>query len=163
MTNAQSRFINANDRLIMKEAVLKIHDFCEENYKFNIVSSFSNESKDDKVVLLGNDDYCLLIKRGVERHSVRGSDGTIRTYIYDEKDGIYKTKFKTHILAPHFHMAYEMYRCGFQINWEQYWKNYSGKGDVFEEQSSKIRQRLHTGNHHRNKFNRVPQSVYGMR
>jgi len=163
MTNSQSKNINANARLIMKEAVLRIHDFCEENYQFNIESSFSNESKNDKVILMDNDDYCLLHKRGVEKHSIRGSDGTIRTYIYDEKDGIYKTKFKTHILAPHFHMAYEMHRCGFQINWEQYWKNYSGKCNVFEQTSSKIRQRLHTGNHHRNKFVSVPKSVYGMK
>ncbi len=160
MTNAQSKHQDANAKTILKNAVLNLHEFCEKNYKFNIETSFKNQTKDDKVVLVDNNTYYLLIQHGKERHSIRGSDGTKRIYIYDEKDGIYKTKFKTHIIAPHFHLPYEMWKCGFKINWRNYWEKYSADG-VFDEQSSRIRKKLHTGNHYRNNFVSVPKSVYG--
>jgi hypothetical protein len=164
MTNAQSKFQDADAKYIIKEAILRIQDFCEKNYKFSIVSLLSNKSNDDRVILLDNEDYVLLHKRGKLSHSVRGSDGVIRTYIYDENDGIYKTKRSTHILAPHIYMIYELrMNYGVCFNMEQYWNTYSGENDVFEIQSAKIREKLHTGNHHRNKKIIVPKSVYGMR
>jgi len=163
MTNAISKFQNADVGFIMKTALDRIDDFIYRNYQFSLIATMKRKGNDDRVVLLDNDSYVLLHKRGKVSHPVRGSDGVIRTYIYDEKDGIYKTKMKTHILAPHFHMVLNLWRRGLNVNWNDYWNNYSGENDVFTEESAQIRYELHTGNHTRNKTIKVPPSVYGMR
>lgn len=161
MTNALSKFENANANEILKNAVLNLTKFCEKNPKFSVINQY--RVREDNVVLLDNNSFYNLIQKGKERWTVRGSDGANRTYIYDEKDGIYKTKRKTYILAPHIYMVYQLrITFGISIDMEEYWDNYSGK-DKFQQECADIRNSLHTGNHHRNKFNRVPQSVYGMR
>jgi len=163
MTNTQSKYQDANAQGILNNALLKIDDFCEKNTQFSIISALKNQTKEDNIVLLDNNSYYLLHIWGIQRHSVRGSDGTYRTYIYDDNDGIYKTKNNLHILAPHIFMIYELRKkFGITVDMEKYWDTYS-EGDRFNKECVSVRNSLHTGNHHRNKWNRVPQSVYGMR
>ena len=163
MTNAISKFQNADIGFIMKTACGRIDDFIDRYYQFSLVATMKRKGNDDRVVLLDNGSYVNLHKQGKVSHPVRGSDGVIRTYIYDGKNGIYMTKMKTHLLAPHFHMVLTLWRRGTKVNWVDYWNNYSGKDDIFPDQSAEIRNELHTGNHKRNKTIKVPPSVYGKR
>jgi hypothetical protein len=161
MTNAQSKYQDANAQTILKNAVLSIHELCERDNRFSLLTALKRNGNDDRVVLLDNPSYFNLHKWGKERHSVRGSDGVMRNYIYDEKDGIYKTKNTTHILGPHILMIYQLRKTfGIQVDMEKYWDTYSGK-EKFVQESAEARQKLHTGNHHRNKMINVPKSVYG--
>ena len=161
MTNAHSKHQQESGKDLLKKAVENLDTFIRINPEFSVINQY--RVREDNVVLLDNNSFYNLIQKGKERWTVRGSDGANRTYIYDEKDGIYKTKKNTYILAPHIYMVYELrFTFGISIDMEKYWDNYSGK-DKFQKECAVIRNSLHTGNHHRNKFNRVPQSVYGMR
>jgi hypothetical protein len=163
MTNAQSKHQDANAQTILKNAVLSIHELCERDNRFSLLTALKRNGNDDRVVLLDNPSYFNLHKWGRERHSVRGSDGVMRNYIYDEKDGIYKTKLKTHILAPHILIAYQLRMTfGITTDMKKYWNMYSGK-ERFDQESFIARQKNHTGNHHRNKMINVPKSAYGMK
>jgi hypothetical protein len=58
-------------------------------------------------------------------------------------------------------MIYQLRKTfGIQVDMEKYWDTYSGK-EKFVQESAEARQKLHTGNHHRNKMINVPKSVYG--
>lgn len=161
MTNAQSKYQDANAQTILKNAVLSIHELCERDNRFSLITTLKRNGNDDRVVLLDNPSYFNLHKWGKAKHSVRGSDGVMRNYIYDEKDGIYKTKNRTYIIAPHIFMVFQLRMIlGIEIDMEKYWETYSGS-ERFNEESLIVMQQLHTGNHHRNKVINVPKSVYG--
>ena len=157
MTNAQSKYQDAKsqDCKILSDAVSRIDDFCEENTQFCL--KFNNTL--GNVMLIDNNYYYLLITQEHKIQRIRGSDGTIRTYIYDENDGIYKTKNNTHILAPHVYMIYNIrMKYGITIDMKQYWEH---NEDYFDKNCIDIQKQLHTGNHYRNKRINVPGKVYG--
>ena len=82
MTNAISKFQNADVGFIMKTACDRIDDFIDRNYQFSLTATMKRKGNDDRIVLLDNNSYVRLHKCGKVSHPVRGSDGVIRTYIY---------------------------------------------------------------------------------
>ena len=159
MTNAHSKHQQASGKDLLKKAIENLDTFIRINPKFSVINQY--RVREDNVVLLDNNSFYLLLHRGVEKHNVRGSDGCIRTYIYDVNDGIYKTKNKNLILAPHVFMVYELRtKLGIATDMKQYWDTYNDD-KVFKKEVYETINRLHTGNHYRNNFVSVPKSVYG--
>ncbi len=159
MTNAHSKHQQASGKDLLKKAIENLDTFIRINPKFSVINQY--RVREDNVVLLDNNSFYLLLHRGVEKHNVRGSDGSIRTYIYDDNDGIYKTKNKNLILAPHVFMVYELRtKLGIATDMKQYWDTYNDD-KVFKKEVYETINRLHTGNHYRNNFVSVPKSVYG--
>jgi hypothetical protein len=159
MTNAHSKHQQESGKDLLKKAVENLDTFIRINPEFSVINQY--RVREDNVVLLDNNSFYLLLHRSVEKHNVRGSDGSIRTYIYDVNDGIYKTKNKNYILAPHIFMVYELRtKLGIITDMKKYWETYNDN-KVFKQEVNVAMKSLHTGNHYRNKKVYVPKSVYG--
>jgi len=154
-------------RQIFKDAMGNLCKFLDRNPEF------------ERVVCCDNDKFLKFMitihatnKSKEYKMKVKDDKNVILKFIYDKKDGIFKTKKKNRILAPHMITLIQdqiIHNEGLDKNIsekleQQYYKKYgcwNNNNDTFSNEIQEDRIKNHTGNHYRNKKINVPKSVYG--
>jgi hypothetical protein len=150
-------------------------DFMDRNPKYWDLNP--NFKAIDNVVVCNNDKFLkimLLIHATKAKKDckvkIKDDKGVSTNFIYDKKDGVFKTKNKNRILAPHMITLIQgiMILGDDKDNIKKLEEHYYGTyglwncdSDAFYNEVKENRIQNHTGNHYRNKRINVPTSVYG--
>jgi len=130
--------------------------FLDKNPEYSV--EVAKEKNADKVCYIKNESYVIMRYTQQKNMKMKDNKGTIRNYIWDEKDKIYKSKKKDRIVLPNICCVIETEECA------EYYKKMGifGEGDKhFHTSALNSRAENHTGNHYRNNFVKVPPKSIG--
>ena len=156
--------MSGNQEIITKEQIFPIFAECfidfgiflKKNPDFSI--NRAKQTLHDKVCYIENEKYVQLRHNKQKKFLMKDDKGTIRNYIWDKKDNIYKTKKGDRIVLPNIACCLENEEA------EEYYREHGafGEGDKrFHTATLNGRAESHTGNHHRNHFVKVPPRAIG--
>jgi len=158
--------MSGNQEIITKEQFMPILAEClsdfivflKKNPEFSIDRNRTRQSLHDKVCYIENEKYVCLRYNKQKKFLMKDDKGTIRNYIWDKKDKIYRTKKGDRIVLPNISCCVENEGA------QDYYKEYGifGEGDkYFHASALNRRAENHTGNHNRNNFVKVPPRAIG--
>ena len=141
---------------ILADCLLGFQAFVKKNPDFSIARAKQNLH--DKVCYIENEKYVILRYKKQKKFLMKDDKGTIRNYIWDKKDKIYKTKKGDRIVLPNISCCVENEDC------EEYYREHGVFGDAdknFKNNAVLNRAENYTGNHYRNKTVKVPPRAIG--
>jgi hypothetical protein len=141
---------------ILKECVRNYVGFLDKNPEYSL--EVAKKRNTDKVCFIQNESYVALRYKQEKNIKMKDEKGTIRNYIWDKKEKIYKTKKNDRIVLPNICSIVECEEVA------TFYKEYGlfGEGDKhFHTSVLNGRAENHTGNHHRNHFVKVPPRAIG--
>jgi len=164
---------------VMSDALKNIMDFMDRNPQYWELNP-ENSKANDNVICCNNDKFlklmCLIhatkAKKKEYTLKIKDNKNVYTKFIYDKKDGVFKTKNKNRILAPHMITLIQAIiilgddKDNIKKMEELYYGTYGGwncDSDAFYNEVKENRIKNHTGNHYRNKNINVPPSVYGIK
>jgi hypothetical protein len=156
--------MSGNQEIITKEQYIPIlaeclYDFgvfVKKNPDYSI--NTARKTLHDKVYYIENERYVCLRHNKQKKFLIKDEKGTIRNYIWDKKDKIYKTKKNDRIVLPNISCCME------DEGADDYYREHGAFGDgdkYFHNSVIRNRAENHTGNHHRNSFVKVPPRAIG--
>jgi len=163
---------------VMRDALVNLTGFMDRNPKYWELN-FKNLKANDNVIVCDNDRWfkmMLLIhatnKKSNYKLKVKDGKSVNHMFIYDKKDGIFKTKKKNRILAPHlitYLQATQILADNDEMDklkilkktYTEMYGEWNVPNDNFKNEVHEDRINNHTGNHYRNNFTKIPPKAYG--
>lgn len=156
MTGKQEVITNEQFMPILTDSMVAYEGYIRKNPHFKVQQA--EKTLVDKVCYIENEKYVILRFQNKKKFLMKDDKGTIRNYLWDKKDKIYKTKKGDRIVVPNMCCCIDNESCA------EYYKKYGifGEGDKqFHVSALNNRAENHTGNHNRNNFVKVPPKAIG--
>ena len=156
MSNRATTITKEETTNILTECLTNYVGFLDKNPEYSI--QVAKERNTDKVCFILNETYVILRYKQEKNIKMKDEKGTIRNYIWDKKEKIYKTKKNDRIVLPNICSCVECEEA------EDYYREHGAFGEGDKQFHTSIlngRVENHTGNHHRNHFVKVPPRAIG--